>query len=593
MLPQRSEPSGSGSSSGSSPSNTSGAHFQLPPNHFLSLQPSFAQSTSELYPSGAPTTSAHESNGLAPNTASLASADFDVDVRTGFLPGSKNITRLEGKYVVWEEALDAARGAEAGDGLIVGGQRDKERLWRQAVNTMPVVDVDELRSLPLLRRAHVVLTFLAHFYAHTTPATTPVRGSGAPASPAEKEPIPIPACISVPLLKVSPMLGLPPVLTYADTVLYNFLPSNPAVAPSASANLPSDTITTFTRTRSEEQFFLISALTEIVGAEALRLMRQSLDELFLADEKALRRLTVYLRKLAQQIDKISDVTMTLMKEVDPEEFYHLIRPWFKGGDADGPTSAGWDYLGLTSSGDPEDLTSSVAESSSTAGKRGKLFSGPSAGQSSLIHAIDIFLTVDHSPTEEERAEAMAAIEDPSQSHITVNSTPVSSDAPVPSAPSHGHGHGHGAAPRGEATFVQRMLQYMPLPHRSFILHLSTHPTPLRPLVVHYAHSHPALATAYDGALESLRRFREKHMRVVSLFIVQQARRSPSERVRKMLGLQPETEEERALAEEKGKTVNINEIRGTGGSALFKFLKRCRDNTTKAMVKPSGAGYELE
>ncbi|WVQ97368.1 hypothetical protein IAU59_004480 [Kwoniella sp. CBS 9459] len=581
MIPQRSPSPAPGSSSGGN-----GAHFDLPPNHFLSLQPSFAQST-DLYPSGAPTTSAHESNGLAPNTASLASADFDVDVRTGFLPGSKNVVRLEGKYAVWEEALDAARGGQAGDGLIVGGQRDKERLWREAVNMMPLVDIDELRSLPLVRRAHVVLTFLAHFYAHTTPA---LRASASTSAlPAEKEPIPIPACISVPLLKVSPMLGLPPVLTYADTVLYNFLPSNPAVAPSASSNLPSDIITTFTRTRSEEQFFLISALTEIVGAEALRLMRQSLDELFLADEKALRRLTVYLRKLAQQIDKISDVTMTLMKEVDPEEFYHLIRPWFKGGDADGPTSAGWDYLGLTASGDPEDLTSSVAESSSTAGKRGKLFSGPSAGQSSLIHAIDIFLTVDHSPTEEERAEAMAAIEDPSQSHITVDSTPVSSDAPAsPAAP-----HGHGAAPRGEATFVQRMLQYMPLPHRSFILHLSTHPTPLRPLVVHYAHSHPALATAYDGALESLRRFREKHMRVVSLFIVQQARRSPSERVRKMMGLLPETEEERALAEEEGKTVDINEIRGTGGSALFKFLKRCRDNTTKAMVKPSGAGYELE
>ncbi|OCF38657.1 tryptophan 2,3-dioxygenase [Kwoniella heveanensis CBS 569] len=579
MIPQRSPSPIAGPSA-------SGGQYDLPANHFLNLQPSFAQST-ELYPSGAPTTSAHESNGLAPNTASLASADFDVDVRTGFLPGSKNVERLEGKYAVWEEALDAARGTEVGDGLIVGGQREKERLWRDAVNTMPIVDIHELRSLPLLRRAHVVLTFLAHFYAHTTPASTTSSSS-------EKEPIPIPACISVPLLKVSPMLGLPPVLTYADTVLYNFLPSNPAVAPSASSNLPSEIITTFTRTRSEEQFFLISALTEIVGAEALRLMRQSLDELFLADEKALRRLTVYLRRLAQQIDKISDVTMTLMKEVDPEEFYHLIRPWFKGGDADGPTSAGWDYLGLTTSGDREDLTSSVAESSSTAGKRGKLFSGPSAGQSSLIHAIDIFLTVDHSPTEEERAEAMAAIEDPSQSHITVDSTPVSSDAPAPCVPSHGHGHGHAtAAPRGEATFVQRMLQYMPLPHRSFILHLSTHPTPLRPLVVHYAHSHPALATAYDGALESLRRFREKHMRVVSLFIVQQARRSPSERVRKMMGLQPETEEERALAEEKGKTVNINEIRGTGGSALFKFLKRCRDNTTKAMVKPSGAGYELE
>ncbi|OCF73732.1 tryptophan 2,3-dioxygenase [Kwoniella mangroviensis CBS 8886] len=566
MIPKRSP----------SPVPSSPMTHQLPPNHFLSLQPSFAQPT-VAFPSGVPSTSSHESHGQAPNTASLASADFEVDVRTGFLPGAKNVERLTGKYEVWEEALDAAKGSQPGSGLIIGGQREQENLWRNGIQMMPVVDTaDLLVSLPHLRRAHVVLTFLAHFYVHTTPASTPSPVTSS------KEPIPIPACISVPLLSVSPLLGLPPVLTYADTVLWNFLPSNPSIAPSASVNPPSEIVTTFTGTRSEEQFYLISALTEIAGAEALRLMRQSLDELFLADEKALRRLTMYLKKLANQIDKISDITMTLMKEVDPEEFYHLIRPWFKGGDGEGPNSAGWNYLGL----DDTTSTTSVAESSDTQGKKGKLFSGPSAGQSSLIHAIDIFLTVDHSPTEQEKLEALNAVEHPTQSKILVNSTPIKpSEKPAPPA----HGHGHGSAPKGEATFVQRMLQYMPLPHRSFILHLSTHPTPLRPLVVHYAASHPALAAAYDGALESLRRFREKHMRIVSLFIVQQARRQPSERVRKMMGLEPLTGEEEAQVKE----VDITEIRGTGGSALFKFLKRCRDNTTKAMVRPSQAGYELE
>ncbi|WWC99605.1 hypothetical protein V866_006509 [Kwoniella sp. B9012] len=567
MIPKRSP----------SPVPSSPMTHQLPPNHFLSLQPSFAQPT-VAFPSGVPSTSSHESHGQAPNTASLASADFEVDVRTGFLPGSKNVERLTGRYEVWEEALDAAKGSQPGSGLIIGGQREQENLWRNGIQMMPVVDTaDLLVSLPHLRRAHVVLTFLAHFYVHTTPAST------SSSVPSIKEPIPIPACISVPLLTVSPLLGLPPVLTYADTVLWNFLPSNPSIAPSASVNPPSEIITTFTGTRSEEQFYLISALTEIAGAEALRLMRQSLDELFLADEKALRRLTIYLKKLANQIDKISDITMTLMKEVDPEEFYHLIRPWFRGGDGDGPNSAGWNYLGL----DDTTSTTSVAESSDTQGKKGKLFSGPSAGQSSLIHAIDIFLTVDHSPTEQEKLEALNAVEHPTQSKIVVDSTPINPSEQQPAAPA--HGHGHGAAPKGEATFVQRMLQYMPLPHRSFILHLSTHPTPLRPLVVHYAASHPALAAAYDGALESLRRFRERHMRIVSLFIVQQARRQPSERVRKMMGLEPLTGEEEAQVKE----VDITEIRGTGGSALFKFLKRCRDNTTKAMVRPSQAGYELE
>ncbi|WVQ85424.1 hypothetical protein IAT38_007589 [Cryptococcus sp. DSM 104549] len=570
-----------------SPSPTPAASHPLPAGHFLSLAPSYAQPTAS-YPSGAPPTASHASGGLAPNTASLASADFDVDVRTGFLPASKNVERLGGEYEVWEEALDAARGGGVGEGVMLGGKREKDRLWREGVQSLPVLPTDDLcASLPLLRRAHIVLTFLAHFFVHTTPAS-----ATAPGSP--RTPIPIPACISVPLLTVSPLLGLPPILTYADTVLYNFLPLTPSLAPSLPANPPADIITTFTSTRSEEQFYLISSLCEIAGADALATMRRSLDELFVGDEKALRRLTVYLKRLAGQIDKVGDITMTLMKEVDPEEFYHLIRPWFRGGDADGPTSAGWDYLGLAS--ELASTSTSHAESKSTEGQRGKLYSGPSAGQSSLIHAIDLFLTVDHSPTEEERREALEAAErtpETSGRGISVNSAPVTTPAsapePAPAHPHaghpHAHPHGHSSPPT-EATFLQRMLAYMPLPHRSFLLHLSTSPTPLRPLVLHYAASHPALAQAYDGALEALRRFREKHMRVVSLFIVQQARRRPGERVRRLIG----AEEEAAEAEVK---VDAGELRGTGGTALFKFLKRCRDNTTKAMVRPSGAGYELE
>ncbi|ODO07543.1 tryptophan 2,3-dioxygenase [Cryptococcus wingfieldii CBS 7118] len=542
---------------------------QLPPDHFLALAPSFNQGNYE-FPSGAPSTASAASNGLAPNTASLASADFDVDVRTGFLPPSKNVARLSGYYEMWEEALDAARGSGVGDGLQVGGRREKDQLWRAGVASLPVLPTSDLcASLPHLRRAHVVLTFLAHFFAHTSPPST--------AEP--KEPVPIPASISVPLLEISRMLGLPPILTYADTVLWNFLPVNPAVQSSLPGNPPRDIITTFTNTRSEEQFYLISSLCEIAGAEALGLMRRSLDELFVADATAIRRLTVYLRKLAAQIDRVGDITMTLMKEVDPEDFYHLIRPWFRGGDGDGPGSAGWDYLGLAS-GEAESSTHE-AESASTQGQRGKLFSGPSAGQSSLIHAIDVFLLVDHSPTEEERREAMEAAEnrpEESGASIQMDSTPVG--ATEEQAPAHALNK-----PKSEATFLQRMLAYMPLPHRSFLIHLSTHPTPLRPLVIHCAQSHPALAEAYDGTLEALRRFRERHMRVVSKFIVQQARRQPGERVRALLGVE-EPEEEKI-------EVDTGELRGTGGTALFKFLKRCRDNTTKAMVRPTGAGYELK
>jgi len=390
---------------------------------------------------------------------------------------------------------------------------------------MPVLALPQT-SLPLLRRAHLVLSFLLHFYVHTSTKTTDTA-------------LPIPRSISIPLVTVSNLLGLPPVVTYSDTVLYNFAPTDPSAGVSI-ANLPSRALETFTNTRSEEMFYIISAQCEIAGAEALRLMRQSLDELFLADDVALRRLTSYLRRLAVQIDLIGDITLSMMKEIDPEEFYHLIRPWFRGGDADGPQSKGWRFEGV------EDIAEDAQSGKS---RTGSLFSGPSAGQSSLIHAIDIFLTVDHAPRENEA--------------IVLDSEPVGQSKP------------------NEATFVQRMLQYMPLQHRSFLLHLAGHPTPLRQLVLAQAQTNPKLAAAYDSALDALRRFREKHMRIVSMFIVQQARRQPSERIQQLVGqvdIPPTT----------------GELRGTGGSPLFKFLKRCRDNTTRAMVgKVAGPGYELE
>lgn len=378
---------------------------------------------------------------------------------------------------------------------------------------MPILDRPD--TLPLLRRAHLVLSFLTHFYVHTTRVKPPI----------------IPPPLSVPLVTVSRLLGLPPVLTYSDTVLYNFLPNSDA--PVSIRNIPTHAIETFTNTRSEEQFYVISAQCEIAGAEALRLMRQSLDELFLADEVAIRRLTSYLRKLAAQIDLIGDITLSMMQHIDPEEFYHLIRPWFRGGDADGPTSLGWVFDGIDAA--------SSAESGFINGA--SLFSGPSAGQSSLIHAIDIFLTVDH--TEDDK--------------IILDGEPVGQSKP------------------NEATFVERMLQYMPGQHRAFLQHLARHPTPLRQLVVERGQT--KLSTAYDGALEALKRFREKHMRIVSMFIVQQARRPPSERIQRLVGefqLPP------------------GELRGTGGSPLFTFLKRCRDNTKKAMVGGSSApDYHLE
>ena len=104
----------------------------LPSNHFLSLPPSYAHSS---LPESSGTQS-HASGGLAPNVASLAAADYDVDVRTGFLPATKNLERLPQDWDLWEDALAAARGETVNDGLRLKGPREKDRLWRQGVETV-------------------------------------------------------------------------------------------------------------------------------------------------------------------------------------------------------------------------------------------------------------------------------------------------------------------------------------------------------------------------------------------------------------------------------------------------------------------------
>lgn len=534
----------------------------LPPGHFLALPPTFSNDERTSL-----TTESHAGLGSAPNVASLAAADFDVDVRTGFLPPSANVSRLPPPYDVWEDALAAASGEGPGLGIRLGGGRPEDEAWRAAVADMAVLDIAELRvALPLLRRAHSVLAFLLHFYVHSAPA---------PAAPAAPE---IPASISVPLLAISPLVGLPPVLTYADTVLWNVLPDYPTRCINMNDNPPTKTLASFTNTKSEAGFWLVSAECEAAGSAALSLMRQSLDELFLGDDLALRRLTVYLRQLAAQIDRVGDITLRMMTEVDPEEFYHVLRPWFKGGDADGPNSPGWVFLGVDG-----DLLME-AENRVAGSSVGRKFSGPSAGQSSLVHAFDVFLTVDHAPRSDEDAQTVSGEGvQPDAVPITLNNTPINAAAPTNGSAAAGSAADQ---PRVvEATYLQRMLQYMPLAHRTFLMHLASHPTPLRPLVLARKDTHPALAEAYDGALAALRRFRDKHMRVVSRYIVQQARRPPSQRVLQLLG---RAADEPAVTAPPKTGVDDDGLRGTGGTPLVRFLKRCRDNTSLAMVTDKAA-----
>lgn len=69
---------------------------RAPPTHFLS-QP---RHTRALGPRP----------GDSFDISTVAAADYDIDVRSGFMPPAEPVARLADEFLAWEEVLDAAEG---------------------------------------------------------------------------------------------------------------------------------------------------------------------------------------------------------------------------------------------------------------------------------------------------------------------------------------------------------------------------------------------------------------------------------------------------------------------------------------------------
>lgn len=587
-----------------------------------------------------------------PDTSTLAAADFDVDVRSGFLPPEAPIQRLTDLHEQhWEHALDQAKQIplmQGGGGVnITQHQRILARRWRRSIRQMPVLPLsDQLANdIRYARRGHVVLSFLAHFYIHSQPrksedaalVVAPQQPSWLNLFSRNKSPEELqddqdladelagkhmrrlPAAISVPWVQLSQKLDLPPILTYATTVLWNWNYLDP------SRGLQPDNlriVETFTGTPSEHHFFFTSLLIEARGVEALELMRVSLDEAFVADRVARRRIAGYLNRLAEVIKDLTKLLHDVRKGCDPKIFYWGIRPWFVGSDTvDKGEQVGWHFEQV----DPEGVK--------------RVFSGPSAGQSSMIHAIDVFLDVDHT-RRKERLNRPAA---------TANG-------------------GGGDARGADGTFMERMSLYMPGHHRAFLSHLRNisfddgeddeedqegqdhgvatmsnsvatlsasristpatttidaesdsedeaprelpHPIRSLALAAKTEEHDEGLPAAYDNALQQLKSLRDEHMKIAYLYIVAQARGSPPDAYAPLpkgftgepavdrrlaakakaahADAEAEAEAEADAALDTNSEDNGGGAKGTGGTDLVTFLRDCRVNTIDALIMAKDA-----
>ena len=366
---------------------------------------------------------------------------------------------------------------------------------------MPVIETDSLLADPqLLRKAHQVLAFLVHFYVHSIPPDVIF------------ESIVIPRPLVTPLMAVSQALRIAPVLTFADTVLWNWELVDPKL-PVTLENMHFGRYM-FSGTEAERNFYHGSARTELVGAEILNIINEYHNLPNVTEISSVCQINKLLERLSLAIEDINTSIQAMREEVDPRVFFWETRPWWNG-SASGDSAPAWIYEGV-----PD--TSKLD------------LSGPSAGQSSIMHALDLFLDIDHKLQQRRY--------------------------PGPSESNKKADHG----------FMERMRRYMPGKHRAYLEWIARSPRPLRSV----AQETPAIREQYNAAVTTLRKLRDRHMRVACLYIVTMSRSTRPPPGCPMAAVMRRMEREAARQ---------GPVTGTGGNELALLLKAGRDATTRAVL----------
>jgi indoleamine 2,3-dioxygenase len=340
----------------------------------------------------------------------------------------------------------------------------------------------------------------------------------------------LPAAISIPLLHISAYLEVPPVATYAAVCLWNY---KPLFADEHVDNLENPaTLTTFTGSIDESWFYLVSVAIEARGAPIIPLMLTAIEA---AREGDSHTVTVCLRAFAERLDDLGTLLQRMHESCDPQVFYNRIRPFLAG--SKNMAEAG--------------LPNGVIYEDGTGTEQYRQFSGGSNAQSSIIQFFDIILGIEHRSTGEKKD--------------------VSSESEL-----------EGRAPPPKHNFLLEMRKYMPGPHRRFLEDV-TMVANIRDFV-ESNRKNRELTLAYDACLAMLRAFRDKHINIVSRYIIIKSRESRSLSRSKS----PEVHRRKvdiatASRQNKNDETGKKKLKGTGGTALIPFLKQARDETGEPAI----------
>jgi indoleamine 2,3-dioxygenase len=285
------------------------------------------------------------------------------------------------------------------------------------------------------------------------------------------------------------------------------------------------TLTTFTGSIDESWFYLVSVAIEARGAPILPLMLTAMEAARTNDSATA---SACLRRFAERLDDLGGLLQRMHEGCDPHVFYHRIRPFLAGSK------------NMADAGLPD----GVIYEDGLGTQQYRQYSGGSNAQSSILQFFDIVLGITHRPTGEKKDVASESEKE-------------------------------GIAPRPKHNFLLEMRKYMPGPHRRFLEDM-TGVANIREYVESHRYN-DELTSAYDACLAMLRAFRDKHINIVSRYIIIKSRESRS-RSKSPVATRQKVNIATGSLQNKDKPGQKKDLKGTGGTALLPFLKQARDET---------------
>ncbi|TAQ88660.1 hypothetical protein B7494_g3032 [Chlorociboria aeruginascens] len=313
----------------------------------------------------------------------------------------------------------------------------------------------------------------------------------------------------MPFLEISSHLGLPPTATYAALNLWNWALLDESEPISSPENIK--ILHTFTGTRDEEWFLLISVAMEARCAAIIPLMLKAI----IATKQGNTEVVIEsLQAFARCAIDLGDLLVRMYEQCDPYVFYYQVRPFLSG-------SKNAHFAGLPRG---------VFYDEGNGKGEWREYRGGSNAQSSLIQFMDIVLGVVH--------EATGALKEKN----------------------------------GGNGFLMEMRKYMPRPHAQFLEGIEKSAN-IRQYVLENT-ADVALNEAFNYAVDELALFRDRHLRLVTRYIVLPSRNPRPSESSKTSGMNIATASDKIAAKSDSSGPGLY---GTGGTQLIPFLKQTRDN----------------